>query len=193
MPEAQLIPIVISVVALCVSLASLYVQHLRRVRHGTVSVLWSSWKYKWGEPNVEVKLDLAFSNQGNRPYVISRTWLLIKSTPTTKTRFEPSEVHQGKPLRVAPHSVEFIQLNFEVSASLLQKNGEERSKSEEGDIQLLIYAADDLGREQYAQPKVMRMAMLDDHQVHHEHNQVTTSIIGAKNKKEWKLGRKKAA
>lgn len=55
----------------------------------------------------------------------------------------------------------------------------------ETELKLLIYSADDQGKEYYAQPIVMRLFIGDNNEIFAETNKVVTRIIGEKNLKEW--------
>ncbi|WP_310447077.1 hypothetical protein [Thiobacillus sp.] len=155
------LPITISVLALSISLGSLYLQHFRRARKGRAAVLSSTWS-RDVSGLVQFQTDIAFSNQGNRPFVVSRVWLLTKMKDGNKRRYESEMLNQQKPLKVPASSIEHMHLTFDVNSKEFLSDIGHVSGSTETTIDLIFYTTDDEGREHYSQTPIMDLIIPDD-------------------------------
>lgn len=144
--------LLISCLALAVSVSSLYFQHLRRTRKAFASVLWCR------RDGDKVILEASISNQGNRPVTVSRVWLLSPRKGNTRVRYECESIHQAAPLKVLPMSGEFLRLPF-VAPDNIKLHGLYPSLEPEPIIyDLLFYVTDDRGIEHYAEMPAVRVA-----------------------------------
>lgn len=156
------LPIAISVIALIVSLGSLYLQHFRRVRKGSASVLWATLYRDAKKTSIKVGIDIAFSNQGNRPFVVSRVWLLSRMKDGNKRQYESEMLNQDNPLKVEAASIEYMHLKFEAPFQEFLTDLGHPMVATEAAIEALIYVTDYEGREYYSMAPVMRLFVEGD-------------------------------
>lgn len=156
------LPITISVLALSISLTSLYLQHFRRIRKGSAAVLSSTWSQDLNRGGIKFKTDVAFSNQGNRPFVVSRVWLLTQMKDGNKRRYESEFLNQQKPLKVAPSSIEHLHLIFDVTSQEFLSDIGHVSGTTETTVDLIFYVTDDEGREHHSTAPIMDLVIQED-------------------------------
>lgn len=143
--------LLISCLALVVSFLSLYFQHLRRTQKAFASMLWCK---REGD---KVVLEASISNQGNRPIIVSRIWLLSPLIGNTRIRYECESINQSSPLKVQPLSGEFLQLSFHAPNEIKFHGLYPTMECDTATYELLFYVTDDRGTEHYAQMPVVRL------------------------------------
>lgn len=144
--------LVISCLALTVSISGFYFQHLRRTRKAFASVLWCK------RDREKVVLEASISNQGNRPITVSRIWLLSPSKGNSRVRYECESIHQAAPLKVQPMSGEFLRLPFPAPDDIRLHGLYPTMESDWVTYDLLFYVTDDRGIEHYAQMPAIKLA-----------------------------------
>jgi hypothetical protein len=174
----QILSIAISIIALVVSLGNLYLQHFRRVQRGTANVLWATWRYDT-KGNLSVEIDIAISNQGNRPFVISRIWLLSELRGNNRTYYESDRLTQSNPLKVESSSIEHVHLIF--SLGKVSSNLGQSVSSANRTFDILIYATDDLGKEHYSQGSILKLKFEDNKIMESETIKLNLNIFEKKN------------
>lgn len=144
--------LLISCLALGVSVSGFYFQHLRRTRKAFASILWCK---REGD---KVILEASVSNQGNRPITVSRAWLLSPRKGNARTRYECESIHQSAPLKVQPMSGEFVRLPFLAPDDIRLHGLYPTMEMEPITYDLLFYVTDDRGVEHYSEMPAVRVA-----------------------------------
>lgn len=153
------IPIIISTFSLIISLVTVYLQFFRKYRKGFANLLWINPRYypKNSSKHMDLGVELAISNQGNRPFVISRIYLLLQTDNGSKTFLETEKLNQANPMKFPPQTVEYLQLVYELSYDLLDRALKYAGLQNGATIQILIYSTDDRGNEYYAQEDILNL------------------------------------
>jgi hypothetical protein len=144
--------LLISCLALAVSISGFYFQHLRRTRRAFASILWCQ---RDGE---RVVFEASISNQGNRPITVSRIWLLSPPKGNYRVRYECESINQTAPLKVQPMSGEFLRLPFPSPENIRLHGLYPSMQPAAMTYDLLFYVTDDRGVEHYSSVPAVKLA-----------------------------------
>lgn len=175
----KIAPIVISCIALFVSLMTVYFQWFRHSLKGKINVLSISWRRQIKENTIQLPIEISISNQGNKPFIISKVWLLHKVIGEHKRYLECDDLNGMNPLKVMPNSVELKHLIFSQSYQEFHND----LKLHDGSyIEILFYIIDDKGNESYLSLKPAIIAVVDEEIKNFEFEPVSATIFNGSNK-----------
>ncbi|MFT5730461.1 MAG: bisphosphoglycerate-dependent phosphoglycerate mutase [Desulforhopalus sp.] len=143
--------IIIAVLALFMSCINSYHQFFRNRVSGALSLLRSGYSDFVKDNKVEIEVDIAISNTGNKQFVISKILLLHETSERNGQRALECNLANGhKIIEMKPDSVTQKKLTFKQSKDEFFRDLNRKEQTGKS-LDLLIYSINNTGQEFYNQ------------------------------------------